>query len=148
MRHRIQAQTFGRKSEHRKAMFMNLIVSLIEHGRIKTTLAKAKAARPLAEKLVTIAKSGTLHDRRVALSRLGNKRAVVTKLFTEVATTQRERVGGYTRIVKLGARNSDAAEMAFLEFVEPAGSASKGEVDELKALEKKLAKAEKEKKKE
>lgn len=136
MRHRIGTARLGRKSKHREAMLANMIASLIEHGRIKTTLAKAKAAKPLAERLVTMAKKGTLHSRRVAVSRLQGKEKVVSKLFAEVAPKQAERKGGYTRIIKIGPRNSDASEMAFLEFVEPAGVAA-SDIDPLKEIEKK-----------
>ncbi|MDZ4742443.1 MAG: 50S ribosomal protein L17 [Verrucomicrobiota bacterium] len=136
MRHRIGTARLGRKSKHREAMLANMIASLIEHGRIKTTLAKAKAAKPLAERLVTMAKKGTLHSRRVAVSRLQGKEKIVAKLFTEVAPKQADRKGGYTRIIKIGPRNSDASEMAFLEFVEPAGVAA-SDIDPLKEIEKK-----------
>ncbi len=136
MRHRIGTVRLGRKSKHREAMLANMIASLIEHGRIKTTLAKAKAAKPLAERLVTIAKKGTLHSRRLAVSRLQGKEKVVAKLFTEVVPKQADRKGGYTRIIKIGPRNSDAAEMAFLEFVEVAGTAA-SDIDPLKEIEKK-----------
>lgn len=136
MRHRIGTSRLGRKSKHREAMLANLIASLIEHGRIKTTLAKAKAARPLAERLVTMAKKGTLHSRRTAVSRLQGKPKVIAKLFSEVATAQSERKGGYTRIIKLGQRVGDAAEMAFLEFVEVSGVVA-SDIDPLKEMEKK-----------
>lgn len=136
MRHRIGTARLGRKSKHREAMLANMIASLIEHGRIKTTLAKAKAAKPLAERLVTMAKKGTLHSRRTAVSRLQGKEKIVAKLFSEVAPKQADRKGGYTRIIKIGPRNSDSAEMAFLEFVEAAGVAAT-DIDPLKAIEKK-----------
>ena len=89
-------------------MLANLIASLIIHKRVKTTLAKAKAARPLAEKLVTLGKGGTLHDRRLAVAKIGQKE-VVSKLFKEVAPGFKDRKGGYTRIIKLGPRQSDSA---------------------------------------
>jgi len=96
---------------------MNLTCSLIEHRRIRTTLAKAKALRPYAEKLVTLGKRGTLHARRTALSSLRHK-DVVKKLFEEIAVASKDRVGGYTRITKLGQRRSDSAPMAYIEWVD------------------------------
>lgn len=98
-------------------MLANLVASLIIHKRVKTTLAKAKAARPLAEKLVTLGKGGTLHDRRLAVAKIGQKDAV-GKLFKEIAPSFKERKGGYTRIIKLGPRPSDSAPVALLEWVD------------------------------
>lgn len=117
MRHRVKSVKLGRTSQHRDAMLANLVGSLILHSRIKTTLARAKAMRPLAEKMVTLGKRGTLHDRRLAVAKLGNK-TWVKKLFAEVAPKFKERKGGYTRILKLGPRHTDAAPMALIEFVE------------------------------
>lgn len=117
MRHARQGRKFNRDSAHRRAMMGNLVCSLIESGRIRTTVSKAKEARPLAEKMVTLAKRGDLSARRQALARLRSKGAVHT-LFTEIAPRFEDRQGGYTRIMRLGPRNGDAAEMAFLEFVE------------------------------
>src|SRR5471032_3036290 len=117
MRHRKKTIKLGRTAEHRKALLANQVCSLIEHSRIKTTLAKAKAVRPLAEKMVTLGKKKTLHARRTALAVLRQADAV-KKLFDDVAPRASERKGGYTRIVKLGARKSDAAEMAFIEWVD------------------------------
>ena len=130
MRHAKKTIKLGRKSEHRNALLATLVCSLIEHGRIRTTLAKAKAARPLAEKMVTLAKRGGLHARRTALATLHNnsKRTelVVGRLMKEVAEACAVRQGGYTRIVKLGERKSDAAPMAYLEWVDaPAVSEKK-----------------------
>jgi len=116
MRHRKHTVKLGRKSQHRRLMLANLVCSLIERGMILTTLSKAKATRPLAEKVVTLAKRGTLHDRRLAIARLRQK-SVVQKLFSNIAPQHAERHGGYTRITKLGHRSSDAAEMAILEWV-------------------------------
>lgn len=117
MRHRKHNQSLGLTKEHRAALLANMASSLIEHGRIRTTLAKAKALRPFVERIVTLAKKGDLHRRRVALSRLRNKEAV-KKLFSERAGDFAKRAGGYTRIYKLGdARIGDAAEMAIIEFV-------------------------------
>jgi len=98
-------------------MLANIVASLIIHKRVKTTLAKAKAARPLAEKLVTLGKGGTLHDHRLAVAKIGQKDAVAT-LFKTIAPGFKDRKGGYTRIVKLGPRDSDSAPVAFLEWVD------------------------------
>jgi large subunit ribosomal protein L17 len=117
MRHRKKTIKLGRTAEHRKALLANQVCSLIEHQRIKTTLAKAKAARPLAERMVTLGKNGSIHARRTALATLRQKRAV-KKLFDDVAPRSAERNGGYTRIVKLGQRKSDSAPMAFIEWVD------------------------------
>ena len=116
MRHRKHTVKLNRKSQHRRSLLANLVCALIDRGMILTTLAKAKAARPLAEKMVTLAKRSTLHSRRLATARLGQKDSV-TKLFTDIAPRQADRKGGYTRITKLGRRSSDAAEMALLEWV-------------------------------
>ena len=117
MRHQRNTPKLGRKEGHRKSLLANQVCSLIEHSRIKTTLAKAKAVRPLAEKMVTLGKKKTLHARRTALAVLRQANAVA-KLFEDVAPRAAERKGGYTRIVKLGMRKSDAAEMAFIEWVD------------------------------
>jgi len=117
MRHQRNTPKLGRKEGHRKSLLANQVCSLIEHSRIKTTLAKAKAVRPLAEKMVTLGKKKTLHARRTALAVL-RQTGAVTKLFNDVAPRAAERKGGYTRIVKLGMRKSDAAEMAFIEWVD------------------------------
>jgi large subunit ribosomal protein L17 len=119
MRHQKKTVKLGRKAEHRKALLANQVCNLIEHQRIKTTLAKAKAVRPLAEKMVTLGKNGTLHARRTAFSTLRHKDAV-KKLFNEIAPRSTERNGGYTRIVRLGQRKSDSASMAFIEWVDAA----------------------------
>lgn len=116
MRHRKKTVKLGRKSEHRKAMLANLVCSLVEKRRVRTTLAKAKAARTLAERCVTLAKENTLHSRRRAISLLRQENAV-RKLFSDIAPALKERNGGYTRIYKLGRRMSDSAEMALLEWV-------------------------------
>ncbi len=117
MRHQKHTRKLGRTSQHRDALLANLVASLIKHKRVKTTLAKAKAARPLAEKLVTLGKRGTLHDRRLAVAKIGQRDAV-SKLFAEIAPGFKDRKGGYTRIVKLGPRDSDSAPIAFLEWVD------------------------------
>ena len=117
MRHQKKTVKLGRTAEHRKALLANQVCSLIEHQRIKTTLAKAKAVRPLAEKMVTLGKQGSLHARRTALAVLRQKDAV-KKLFDDIAPRSADRNGGYTRIVKLGARKSDSAPVAFIEWVD------------------------------
>jgi len=119
MRHQKKTVKLGRKAEHRKALLANQVCSLIEHQRIRTTLAKAKAVRPLAEKMVTLGKKGSLHARRTAFAVLRQKDAV-KKLFDEIAPRTADRNGGYTRIVKLGQRKSDAAPIAYLEWVDAA----------------------------
>jgi len=119
MRHQKKTVKLGRTAEHRRALLANQICSLITHHRIKTTLAKAKAVRPLAEKMVTLGKNGSVHARRNAFSILRQKDAV-KKLFDEIAPRSTNRNGGYTRIVKLGQRKSDSAAMAFLEWVDAA----------------------------
>jgi len=117
MRHRNTVTKLGRKAEHRDAMLANQVCSLIKHERIKTTLAKAKATRILAEKMVTLGKDGSLHSRRLAVAALKQQDAV-RKLFEDIAPRSATRKGGYTRIIKLGPRLSDAAPMAFLEWVD------------------------------
>ena len=125
MRHGMLGRKLGRDSSHRKAMYANLACSLIEHGRIKTTEAKAKAVKPYAEKMITLGRRGDLHARRQALSELRSQE-VVHQLFSDVGPRMAERPGGYTRIVKLGPRQGDAANMVYLEFVdyEPFGAAA------------------------
>ena len=117
MRHPKQRNKLSRDCAHRRALLRNLCRELIEHERIKTSQAKAKAVKPKVEKLITLAKRGDLHARRQALSELGQDKFVVHKLFEEVAPRYAERPGGYTRIVKLGPRRSDSTEMVFLELV-------------------------------
>jgi large subunit ribosomal protein L17 len=127
MRHGKKTIKLGRKSEHRNLLLANQVCSLIEHSRIKTTLAKAKAVRPYAEKMITLGKRGDLHARRVALSFLRQKEAV-RKLFAEVAASTAGRQGGYCRVVKLGPRQSDSALMAYLEFVDRPAQEEKSEI--------------------
>ena len=117
MRHQKKTIKLGRKAEHRKALLANQVCSLIEHQRIRTTLAKAKAVRPLAERMVTLGKKGSIHARRTAFAVLRQKDAV-KKLFDDIAPRSAERNGGYTRIIKLGQRKSDAAPVAYLEWVD------------------------------
>ena len=117
MRHSKTGKKLGRDSAHRKALYSNLASALIEHGRIQTTVAKAKAVKPFAEKMITLGKRGDLHARRQALAALRSN-DVVHHLFAEVAPRFAERPGGYTRIVRLGPRQGDAADMVYLEFVD------------------------------
>src|SRR5580658_3125451 len=117
MRHLKRTAKLGRTSEHRNAMLANLVCSLIEHKRVTTTLAKAKAARSVAEKLVTLGKSGTIHDRRLAVARLHQESAAKI-LFKEIAPVYKDRNGGYTRIVRLNQRQGDSAQRAILEWVD------------------------------
>ena len=143
MRHARSGKKLGRDSAHRKALYSNLAGALIEHGRIKTTVTKAKAVKPLAEQMITLGRRGDLHARRQATAFL-RSRDVVHKLFADVAPLFKDRPGGYTRIVKIGPRQGDAAEMAYLELVneeyvaaqreertpEPAAAAVEEPVDE------------------
>jgi large subunit ribosomal protein L17 len=117
MRHQKTRHKLSRDTAHRKALLRNLCKEVIEHERIKTTEAKAKAVKPEVEKLITLAKKGDLHARRLALSDLGHDKLAVAKLFEEVAPRYSGRPGGYTRILKLGARQGDATEMVYLELV-------------------------------
>jgi large subunit ribosomal protein L17 len=117
MRHQKKTIKLGRTADHRRALLANQVCALIQHQRITTTLAKAKAVRPLAERMVTLGKNGSIHARRRALAVLRQKN-VVKKLFDDIAQRSAERNGGYTRIVKLGARKSDSARMAFIEWVD------------------------------
>jgi large subunit ribosomal protein L17 len=117
MRHAKKRNKLGRDSAHRKALLSNLSKEIIEHERIKTSQAKAKAAEPEIEKLITLGKRGDLHARRQALSVLRQDKFAVHKLFEEIAPRYAEREGGYTRIVKIGPRKSDSTEMVFLELV-------------------------------
>ncbi|HKI71066.1 MAG TPA: 50S ribosomal protein L17 [Verrucomicrobiae bacterium] len=135
MRHRKRTAKLGRTGQHRNAMLANLVCSLIKHKRVTTTLARAKAARPVAEQILTLGKAGTIHARRLAAARLRHQARtlhrsktereawrkgedVVRILFEELAPSFKERNGGYTRIVKLGQRQGDAAQRAILEWVD------------------------------
>ena len=117
MRHLKRTAKLGRTGQHRNAMLANLVCSLILHKRVTTTLAKAKAARSVAEKMVTLGKRATLQTRRLAVARLHQEDAVKI-LFNEIAPTQKERRGGYTRIVRLDQRQGDASQRAILEWVD------------------------------
>jgi large subunit ribosomal protein L17 len=122
VRHQRTGKKLGRDAAHRKALYANLAGSLIEHGRIRTTEAKAKAVKPFAEQMITLGKRGDLAARRQAIAELRSQ-DVVHQLFADVAPRFADRPGGYTRIVRLGPRNGDAAEMVYLELVDyvPAG---------------------------
>jgi large subunit ribosomal protein L17 len=117
LRHQKAGRKLGRDAAHRKALYANLAVALIEHGRIKTTLAKAKEVRPVVEQMITLGKRGDVAAHRQAVAFLRSK-PVAHTLFAEVAPRFTDRPGGYTRIVKLGPRQGDAAEMAYLELVD------------------------------
>lgn len=117
MNHRINQRRLGRYGSHRHAMLGNLAASLFVEGSIITTVTRAKEVRKVAERMITKAKSGTLHDRRLVISRMPHKMAV-NRLFNDLAPKYRERHGGYTRIVKLGARVGDASQMAVIQLVD------------------------------
>ena len=127
MRHHRAGKKLGRDAAHRRALYANLAAALIEHGRIKTTEAKAKAVKPIAEQMITLARRGDIHARRQAVAYLRSQH-VVHHLFADVAPRFADRPGGYSRIVKLGPRQGDAAEMVYLELVdyEPGRAASTG----------------------
>ena len=135
MRHQRSGKKLGRDPAHRKALYSNLAGALIEHGRIQTTEAKAKAVKPFAEKMITLGKRGDLHARRQALAALRSN-TIVHALFADVAPRFADRPGGYTRIVRLGPRQGDAAEMVYLELVDhepvvsPLASRSASRADE------------------
>jgi large subunit ribosomal protein L17 len=117
MRHRVQGRKLGRTSSHRKALFRNQLTALFEHERIVTTLAKAKELRPLAERMVTVARTGTLAARR-RVAMVVQDREIAKRLFEEIAPRFVDRPGGYTRILRLGRRRGDNAELAIIEFVD------------------------------
>ena len=143
MRHLKRTAKLGRTAEHRNAMLANLVCSLIKHKRVTTTLAKAKAARSVAEKMVTLGKKNTIHARRLVVSRL-HQEDVAKILFGEIAPAHKDRNGGYTRIVKMHQRNGDASQLAILEWVDFA-SAAPAPVEEKPAAEAKPEKANEEK---
>lgn len=117
MRHRVDGRHFGRTANQRKALLRGLLASLIKYERIETTVAKAKAVKELADRLVTFGKKGDLHSRRLALSYLPDKE-LIRKLFTEIAPRLSDRNGGYVRVIRTGFRIKDSAPMAILEFVD------------------------------
>lgn len=116
MRHRKKGRSLSRTASHRRATLRNMATSLFKHGRIETTTAKAKELRPFAEKLITLAKRGDLHSRRLAARRIGD-REVLGQLFDQIGPRYMERPGGYTRVMKVGFRKGDAAEMSLIELV-------------------------------
>lgn len=117
MRHNKAGRRLGRKTSHREAMFRNMVTSLLDHGKITTTDAKAKEIRVVAERMITLGKRGDLHSMRLAASVIREK-SVVSKLFSTIAPRYKERLGGYTRIIKLGIRQGDAAPVSLIELVE------------------------------
>ena len=137
MRHLKRTAKLGRTSEHRNAMLANLVCSLIEHKRVTTSLAKAKAARSVAEKMVTLGKKGTIQHRRLVVARLHQEKAAKI-LFQDIAPAFKDRRSGYTRIIKLGQRNGDASQSAILEWVDtvvpaaPAAPAAEAKPEEKK----------------
>jgi large subunit ribosomal protein L17 len=122
MRHLNGVRKFNKTSEHRRAMFSNMMTSFFRHERITTTVAKAKELRSLSEKVITRAKVNTLHNKRVIMKRI-HDRDIIAKLFDEIAPKYKERNGGYTRIVKLGNRAGDAADLALIELISTEGGA-------------------------
>ncbi|HOC95556.1 MAG TPA: 50S ribosomal protein L17 [Candidatus Cloacimonadota bacterium] len=130
MRHRVEGRKFGRETDARRLMICNLVKSMVEHGQITTTLAKAKELRGYVERVVTYGKANTVHARRLAYSVLGN-RTLVKKLFDEIAPAFADRNGGYTRVIKAGFRRGDNAPMAIIQFVEE--STIKPKKDNIKA---------------
>lgn len=116
MRHRRKGRRFGVQPDHRRLMLANLACSVLEHGRVKTTEARAKEVKPIVEKMITMGKAGDLGSRRAAISQLRNK-TITYRLFNEIAPRYADRQGGYTRITRLGPRQGDAAEMVYLELV-------------------------------
>ena len=138
MRHKVVSRNFGRRPNQRKALMRGLATSLLEHGRIETTVVKAKELRRVVEPLITLGKSGTLHARRRAAA-IVYKKSVVSKLFGEVAEQFKDRPGGYTRIYKLGHRRGDGAEMAMIELVKTTGSKAKGSKGSKKKAVKKVS---------
>ncbi len=144
MRHRMAGRALGRNTNHRKALLRNLVISLIEHQKIETTVARAKEARRLAEKVITLARRGDLSAKRLALSKIPN-RAAVSKLFNEIAP-KIERNSGYLRVIKTRFREGDNSDMAILEFVDYDLIRGETETTE-KKKEKKEKKGKKEEKK-
>jgi large subunit ribosomal protein L17 len=126
MRHRVAGKKLGRKTPHRVAMFRNMVTSLFDKERVRTTLDRAKAVRPIAERMITLGKRESLHARRQALAYVKDP-AVVAKLFDTLAKRFSQRQGGYTRIIRLGFRDGDGAQMAYLELIGSEFKPGKGE---------------------
>lgn len=133
MRHNKAGRRLGRKTSHREAMFRNMVTSLLDHGKITTTDAKAKEIRVVAERMITLGKRGDLHSMRLAASVIREK-SVVSKLFSTVAPRYKDRLGGYTRIIKLGVRQGDAAPLSLIELVEEEIKPSKAKVNPAKTV--------------
>ena len=133
MRHNKAGRRLGRKTSHRVAMFRNMVTSLLEHGKITTTDAKAKEIRVVAERMITLGKRGDLHSMRLAASVIRDK-AVVSNLFSTIAPRYKERLGGYTRIIKLGIRQGDAAPISLIELVEEEMKPSKVKATPIKQV--------------
>jgi len=138
MRHGLKGRKLGRKSNHRKSLFRNQAISLIEHEQITTTLPKAKELKPIVEKLITLGKKGDLAARRKALSFVGGDTETVNKLFSTIAERYKEREGGYTRVLKAGFRFGDAAPVAIIELVDRDITA-KGQKDIARVAEERAA---------
>ena len=132
MRHKVGFNRLGRKQSHRKSMLRNMAISLLRYERIETTKAKALEVRKVVEKMITRAKTDSVHDRRM-IARDVNDKAVLNKLFTEISPMFAERKGGYTRILKIGLRKGDAAEMVILELVEKTAALEKADKKDKKA---------------
>ncbi|OGT99558.1 MAG: 50S ribosomal protein L17 [Geobacteraceae bacterium GWB2_52_12] len=132
MRHGNAGRRLGRKTSHREAMFRNMVTSLLDHGKITTTDAKAKEIRVVAERMITLGKRGDLHSMRLAASVIREK-SVVSKLFSTIAPRYKERLGGYTRIIKLGIRQGDAAPVSLIELVEEEIKPSKAKLAPVKS---------------
>lgn len=133
MRHNKAGRRLGRKTSHREAMFRNMVTSLLDHGKITTTDAKAKEIRVVAERMITLGKRGDLHSMRLAASVIREK-SVISKLFSTVAPRYKDRSGGYTRIIKLGVRQGDAAPLSLIELVEEEIKPSKAKISPVKAV--------------
>ncbi len=133
MRHRVEGRNFGREADQRRLMMRNLVKSIIDHGRITTTLAKAKEMRRYVERVITYGKQNSVHARRLAYSVLGDH-ALVKRLFDDIAPAMMNRNGGYTRVLKAGFRKGDSAPLAIIEFVEDiAKSGTKPKKEKIKA---------------
>lgn len=147
MRHRVAGRKLSRHTKHRELMFRNMLVSLLQHERIRTTLAKGKELRTLADKIITLAKKNTLHARRLAFARLRNE-TIVKKLFDEIAPKMKDREGGYTRIYKMGWRQGDGAPLSLVELVSyvPVEEKKKSTMDKAKEVLEKVTPKKKEKK--
>ncbi len=147
MRHRVSGRKLSRHTKHRELMFRNMLVSLLQHERIRTTLAKGKELRILADKIITLAKKNTLHARRLAFARLRNE-TIVKKLFDEIAPKMKDREGGYTRIYKMGWRQGDGAPLSLVELISyaPVEEKKKSTVDKAKEVLGKMTPKKKEKK--